>query len=139
MATVPVSHRPAGSTMAAPLGTFPLQRRFIHFGTAGHSRACATSRDTAWNVLETLDRDQSLEKLLQTHGRRCPRGRKLTTSLLERSSRSRPARRRSLRIGIDILLAMRSQVRLADHWRNSYNARATTTDSHLEGATGRTR
>ena len=29
MATVPVSHRPAGSTMAAPLGTVPLLRRFI--------------------------------------------------------------------------------------------------------------
>jgi hypothetical protein len=41
--------------------------------------------------------------------------------------------------GIDILLTMRSQVRLANHWRDSYTACATTTDSQLEGATGRKR
>jgi hypothetical protein len=30
--------------------------RRVHFGTGGHSRARATSRDIAWNVLEILDR-----------------------------------------------------------------------------------
>ena len=30
--------------------------RRVHFGTGGHSRARATSRDIAWNVLETRDR-----------------------------------------------------------------------------------
>src|SRR6266540_6130268 len=49
--------------------------RRVHFGTGGHSRARATSRDTAWDVLETLDRDHSLEKFLQAGGRRCPRWR----------------------------------------------------------------
>jgi hypothetical protein len=39
------------------------------------ARARATSRDTAWNVLETLDPDHSLEKFLQTDRRRCPRWR----------------------------------------------------------------
>jgi hypothetical protein len=29
MATLPVIYRPAGSTMAAPLGTVSLQRRFV--------------------------------------------------------------------------------------------------------------
>ena len=38
--------------------------RRVHFGNGGHSRARATSRDTARNVLETLDRDKALEKLL---------------------------------------------------------------------------
>ncbi len=31
--------------------------RRVHFGTGGHSRACATSRDTARGLLETVDRD----------------------------------------------------------------------------------
>jgi hypothetical protein len=31
--------------------------RRVHFGTSGHSRARATSRDTAWKMLETLERD----------------------------------------------------------------------------------
>jgi hypothetical protein len=47
----------------------------LSFGTGGHSRARATSRDTAWNVLEILDPDHSLEKFLQTDRRRCPRWR----------------------------------------------------------------
>jgi hypothetical protein len=47
--------------------------RRAHFGTGGHSRAGATSRDTAWNVPKTLDRDHSLERLLQTGGWRCRR------------------------------------------------------------------
>jgi hypothetical protein len=49
--------------------------RRVHFGTGGHSRARATSRDTAYDMLETLDRDGRLEKLLQTGGPRCPRWR----------------------------------------------------------------
>jgi hypothetical protein len=40
----------------ARVGFFAGTRR-VHFGTGGHSRARATSRDTAWNALETLDRD----------------------------------------------------------------------------------
>jgi hypothetical protein len=47
-------------------------------GTFLDWRALASMRGVlrqAWNVLETLARAQSLEKLLQTHGRRCPRGR----------------------------------------------------------------
>jgi hypothetical protein len=36
-------------------------------------RARAASRDTGWNVLETVDRDHSLEKFLQTGRRRCLR------------------------------------------------------------------
>ena len=39
--------------------------RRVHFGTGGHPRARATPRDTAWDVLETLDRDHLLEKFLQ--------------------------------------------------------------------------
>ena len=49
--------------------------RRVHFGTGGHSRARATSRDTVWNVLERQDRDHSLEKLLQISNRRCLRWR----------------------------------------------------------------
>jgi hypothetical protein len=37
--------------------------RRVHFGTGGHSRAHAASRDTARNVLETLDCERSLDKL----------------------------------------------------------------------------
>src|SRR6266536_4404277 len=49
--------------------------RRVHFGTGGHSTARATSRDTAWNALEALDRDYRREKFLQTRHRRCPRWR----------------------------------------------------------------
>jgi hypothetical protein len=48
--------------------------------TGGHSRARATSRDTAWNVLETLDRDRSLEKFLQLDLAVARPGAKLATS-----------------------------------------------------------
>src|SRR4051794_8664223 len=37
--------------------------RRVHFGTGGHSRARATSCDTVWDVLKTLDRNHLLEKL----------------------------------------------------------------------------
>jgi hypothetical protein len=58
----------------ARFGFFAGTRR-VHFGTGGHSRARSTSRDTALTVLETVHRDHSLEKFLQTGGRRCPRWR----------------------------------------------------------------
>jgi hypothetical protein len=55
----------------ARLGLFAGTKR-VHFGTGGHARAHATSRDTAWNVLEMLDPDHLLRKLLQTGDLRCP-------------------------------------------------------------------
>ena len=75
---------PAGPTISRRLaGT-----RRVHFGTGGHSRARATSRDTAYDTRETLDRDRRLEeKLLQTECPRCLRWRDADHLLaLERSS-----------------------------------------------------
>jgi hypothetical protein len=46
--------------------------RRVHFGTGGHSRASAPSRDTSWNVLETVHCGHSLGKLLQIGSWRCP-------------------------------------------------------------------
>ncbi len=40
--------------------------RRVHFRPGGHLRARATSRDLAWDVLETVDRDDWLGKFLQT-------------------------------------------------------------------------
>ena len=54
--------------------------RRVRFGTGGHSRARATSRDTARNVPETLDPDHLLRKLLHTGDLRCPSWRTLTPS-----------------------------------------------------------
>jgi hypothetical protein len=44
----------------------------VHFGTGGHARASAPSRDTSSNVLETVHRGYPLGKLLQMDGWRCP-------------------------------------------------------------------
>jgi hypothetical protein len=56
---------PANGQVVLPVmtkfGLFAGTRR-VHFGTGGQSRARGTSRGTARNVLETLDRDHSLEK-----------------------------------------------------------------------------
>src|SRR5919106_1493716 len=65
--------------------------RRVHFGTGGHSRAHATSRDAASSVLKRLDRDLLLKKLLQTGSRRCPCRRNPGPPPRERgSSGSRP-------------------------------------------------
>jgi hypothetical protein len=54
--------------------------RRVHFGTRGHSRARATSRDVVWNVLEMTESRPSLDKLLQTGTLRCPRRRETDPS-----------------------------------------------------------
>jgi hypothetical protein len=59
---------PANGDFMLPVVTrfrFFAGTRRVHFGTGGHPRARATPRDTAWDVLETLDRDHLLEKFLQ--------------------------------------------------------------------------
>jgi hypothetical protein len=69
----------------------PLWARRVHFGTGGHSRARARSRDTVWNVRKTLDRDHSIE--MQTGSLRCPRWREVDlpngSAGLERATHSR--------------------------------------------------
>jgi hypothetical protein len=78
-------------------------------------------------MLETLARAQALESSYKHTVGVARVGAKLTTSLLERVvAQSTGSPTGPLRTGIEILLAMRSQVRLANHWRNSYTARATT-------------
>src|SRR5688572_27076468 len=73
----------------ARIGRFAGTRR-VHFGTGGHSRALATSRDTARNVLETLDRDRLLQKFLQTGRRRCLHWRDADSLLLYEGVMRRP-------------------------------------------------
>jgi hypothetical protein len=58
---------PASANCVVSAGT-----RRVHFGTGGHTRARATSRDAARDVLETLDRDRPVGKFLQTGGRVLP-------------------------------------------------------------------
>jgi hypothetical protein len=66
--------------------------RRVHFGTGVHTRARATSRDTAEAVVNGLDRDHQLGKCLQGRVRRCPRWRKYDhLPWLERRSPLRPA------------------------------------------------
>src|SRR6266511_580108 len=52
----------------------------VHFGTGGHSRARATSRDSASVVLETRGRDRRHGKTLQTGTRVARAGAKLSPS-----------------------------------------------------------
>jgi hypothetical protein len=56
----------------AKIGRFAGTRR-VHFGTGGHSRARAASRDTTWGVPDRIDRDRRVGKFLQSAFLRCPR------------------------------------------------------------------